>query len=283
MSAFDGKNKVARKVVDPRTDHKLPASKSLLWKAITSPSALDGTMGQHCELVHGDQWHQIKGNVTENVQEDVATAIVGNHSHNVTGNQTTSIIGDAQAMHVGTCTKTYVDSKIETFGKDHFSSMSGNTQYLFYESAFQGYALKFQISYYQVQFNGASFNIITNPFLAMVTSSLAFPSGGPAGTPSGTSIAPTGTTTTSGNAAGVGGFLSGMFFGISVTLNTGLSLSADLMNLGASALIHASAKPLAADFKALGAKLFGAAVDAGGAKAKAHARAGVPPHPPLTG
>lgn len=54
MGVFDAKTKTKLAVPDPITDHTLPNSKSLSFKAITQPAALAGTKGQQCNLVHGD-------------------------------------------------------------------------------------------------------------------------------------------------------------------------------------------------------------------------------------
>lgn len=93
MSAFDGKNRIARMVVDPTTDHTLPNSKSLSWKAITTPVALSGTKGAHCELVHGDKWRELKGNHTENIGANQTIKVVGDHKETLVGKVYQNIIG----------------------------------------------------------------------------------------------------------------------------------------------------------------------------------------------
>jgi hypothetical protein len=93
MSAFDGEIKIARAVSDPQTDHTLPSSKSLSWKAITTPTALAGTTGIHCELVHGDQWNELKGNHTENIARNQTLKVVGKHKETLVESCYQNIIG----------------------------------------------------------------------------------------------------------------------------------------------------------------------------------------------
>jgi len=79
MSAFDAVSRTRRAVADPDTDRRLPEARSLSWTAITQSAALNGTMGAHAELLHGDRWQQTDGNHTESV--------LGNQLHTVKGNQ----------------------------------------------------------------------------------------------------------------------------------------------------------------------------------------------------
>lgn len=93
MSAFNGKNNIARAVADPQNDHKLPSSKSLAWKAIATPNALAGTVGTHCELVHGDQWNEWKGNHTEHVAKNQTIKVLGKHKETLVESCYQNIIG----------------------------------------------------------------------------------------------------------------------------------------------------------------------------------------------
>jgi hypothetical protein len=95
MGVFAGDTKVSRAVADPATDHKLPDSKSLSFRAITRDTALSGTKGQHCNLTHGDEWDELKGTRTENVAVD--------HKQTVKGDQTIRIWKDHQETIVGNC------------------------------------------------------------------------------------------------------------------------------------------------------------------------------------
>jgi hypothetical protein len=108
MSTFDSSTKVKRAVDDPMTDHRLPHPKTLVWGAITAPTALAGTTGAHCELVHGNHWSQIDGNLTEHIQADVTTNIQGDRSYIVTGNQTQTTIGNITSTVVGAQTRTHL-------------------------------------------------------------------------------------------------------------------------------------------------------------------------------
>src|SRR5215472_14467182 len=93
MRVFDATTKVKTAVSDPLTDHKLLHPKSLSWGAITSPSAVAGTNGAHCDLVHGDQWHEIKGNHKQNIQQNQTIKVVGKHKETLVDSCYQNIIG----------------------------------------------------------------------------------------------------------------------------------------------------------------------------------------------
>lgn len=93
MGAFDGKNKIARAVADRQTDQKLPDSRSLSWKTITTPTALAGTKGVHCGLVHGDEWNEIKGHRTKNIAQNQTIKVVGKHKETLVESCYQNIIG----------------------------------------------------------------------------------------------------------------------------------------------------------------------------------------------
>lgn len=312
MGAFDGSIKIQRAVKDPQTDHKLPSPKSLSWGEVTGVTGLAGTTGNHCELVHGDHWRQVDGNLQQNIDADLITnvagdeartitgnhmhtvtgdhthSVIGNHTQSVTGNQNTSVIGDAIAMHVGTCTKTYVDSKVETYSKHLFQCNLANSFYTWTEGVWQGYGLKMQTCLYQVQMNGYTINFISNPVLALGTEALAAagtssePSSGASGsTAVGATV--TGFAPAGAAASNLPAWNLGIGVGLNATLNTGLTLGMDMNNIAATAMVKTGTKTLDLKLSAIKAALFGGKADAGAAHAKVHARAGIPPHPPITG
>ncbi len=90
-SVFDAANKIARRVKDPVTDDTLPSPGSLNWKQITSDTALSGTTGVDCMLVHGDRWQEMKGSLTENYQVDKKITVKGKHTETITGDRSLTV------------------------------------------------------------------------------------------------------------------------------------------------------------------------------------------------
>jgi Gp5 C-terminal repeat (3 copies) len=101
MPVFSGSTKISRAVSDPGTDDTLPPSGALSWKAITSASAVAGTVGADACLINGDMWQQIVGSMTENYTGTVKTSILQDEIHNITGNRTKSISGNHTETVVG--------------------------------------------------------------------------------------------------------------------------------------------------------------------------------------
>jgi hypothetical protein len=108
MSVFDRSTKTRRLVADPGTDHAVPSQAALIWGAITSPVALGPTVGVDAALVHGDQWQQVNGSMTENFTQNVTTAILQDHKHNITGNRTTQIAGNHTETVAGNLNSTII-------------------------------------------------------------------------------------------------------------------------------------------------------------------------------
>src|SRR5215471_16732612 len=135
MSVFDATIKVKTAASDPLTDHKLLHPKSLSWGAITSPSALAGTKGDHCELVHGDQWHEIKGNHKQNIQQNQTIKVVGKHKETLVESCYQNIIGPHTVLNndvrnetrLGVFTKTYGDNTKQEDHSGDITSQSTNT------------------------------------------------------------------------------------------------------------------------------------------------------------
>jgi hypothetical protein len=90
-TVFDGKTKVGRAVADPKTDRSLPQGYSLSLSQITTKTALGGTVGARCTLVHGDQYDFISATVNVEVIGDLFTNISGNETHSVLHNRTETI------------------------------------------------------------------------------------------------------------------------------------------------------------------------------------------------
>ena len=111
MGVFDGQTKTRRAVADPITDKALPPAGSLPWGAITSPTALPGTSGVDAWLVHGDQWHEITGSLTENFAGNVKTRITQNHNHRVLADQDLHTVGNVTQTTIGNLSSTVMSAE----------------------------------------------------------------------------------------------------------------------------------------------------------------------------
>jgi len=101
MSAFDALTKIKQAVTHPKTDHQLPKSRSLAFKAITDKAALQGTKGQHCTLVHGDHWNEVKGNEVSNVKLDQKLTVSRHQTIKVVGNHKETLVGKVYQNVIG--------------------------------------------------------------------------------------------------------------------------------------------------------------------------------------
>src|SRR5690349_2982706 len=101
MSAFDALTKIKQAVTHPKTDHLLPKSRSLAFKAITDKAALKGTKGDHCELVHGDHWKELKGNEVSNVKLDQKLTVSRHQTIKVVGNHKETLVGKVYQNVIG--------------------------------------------------------------------------------------------------------------------------------------------------------------------------------------
>ncbi len=115
MPVFDKSTKVGRKVNDPGTDKSLPGGKALSYGAMTSATAVAGTTGLDCKLVHGDRWQQIDGSFTEQTNSNVKTTILADETRNVIGNRTLSTLGSVTGTVASNYTKTVVGSTVRTY------------------------------------------------------------------------------------------------------------------------------------------------------------------------
>jgi hypothetical protein len=161
MSVFDATTKVKRAVSDPLSDHKLPHPKSLSWGAITSPSAVAGTNGAHCDLVHGDQWHEIKGNHNQNIQQNQTIKVVGKHKETLADSCYQNIIGPHTVLNnnvrnetrLGVFTKTYGDNVTQQDASSTYQIMGKNLQVV-YEVQHLNMTSDFEICGGRVEVNG---------------------------------------------------------------------------------------------------------------------------------
>jgi hypothetical protein len=136
MSAFDASTKIKREVSDPLSDHKLPHPKSLSWTGITAPTAVKGTKGAHCDLVHGDQWNEINGNHNENILRNQTLKVVGKHKETLVESCYQNIIGPHIVLNnnvrnetrLGVFTKTYGENWTHEHDWGNVSQMDRNYQ-----------------------------------------------------------------------------------------------------------------------------------------------------------
>ena len=96
-------------------DSKPPMLGKLSLSAMTSPTALQGTTGQDCTLVHGDVWRQIEGNELENILKNLTTDIKLNETREVHTNLINRVDGTTTDTRVGAHHQTNVASRFEEF------------------------------------------------------------------------------------------------------------------------------------------------------------------------
>ena len=127
MSTFNGKTKIDREVADPKTDHTLPSSRSLSWRAITTPAALAGTNSAQCELVHGDKWYEINGNHTENIAKNQTIKVVGKHKETLVESCYQNIIGPHIVLNNTVRNETLLGTHSRVYGDKQQSDDSTGT------------------------------------------------------------------------------------------------------------------------------------------------------------
>jgi hypothetical protein len=128
MGVFDSLTQCKRAVADPVTDHKLPHPKSLSWAGITTPTAVLGTTGAHCDLLHGDQWTEIKGDHKMNIAANQTIKVVGKHKETIVESCYQNMIGPhivtncnaRNETRLGTYTEVYGDQEIQRGGEDEW-------------------------------------------------------------------------------------------------------------------------------------------------------------------
>lgn len=175
-TVFDGKTKVGRAVADPKTDRSLPQGYSLSLSQITTKTALGGTVGARCTVVHGDQYDFVSATVNVEVIGDLFTNISGNETHfvlhnrtetitinnslTVGGNQDWTITGSYMALHTGPKTETMVsplnrllsapDSKSEPTNKMHILGVDfekKDQDFVYTTNSFEIKAISNEINY----------------------------------------------------------------------------------------------------------------------------------------
>ncbi len=119
MPVFNNNIKTALRVTDPVTDKNLTPSGSLSYTGITGTTALAGTTGIDCKLVHGDRWQEIKGNMTEHYTLNVKTTIDQNWTILVNGQMFLTVMQGFTEQEYGPVNRTYQMVVNDTFLSDH--------------------------------------------------------------------------------------------------------------------------------------------------------------------
>jgi hypothetical protein len=119
MGVFDGQTKIGRRVVDPLTDKKLPLSGALSWGSITTTTALAGTTGLDCKLVHGDRWQEIGGKMTEHYTDNVKSTFDQNWTILVSGIMSLTVVKGYNESQQGPVNREYVQVVTDLFDSDH--------------------------------------------------------------------------------------------------------------------------------------------------------------------
>ncbi|MEO8371389.1 MAG: hypothetical protein ABI806_19540 [Candidatus Solibacter sp.] len=129
-TVFDATNKIPRRVKDPVTDDTLPSPGSLNWKQITSATALAGTTGVDCMLVHGDRWQEMKGSLKENYAVDKTITVKGKHTETITGNRSITVTSGniSRSVSSGGVTDQVAKSHEATVGMDYKLSAGKNVE-----------------------------------------------------------------------------------------------------------------------------------------------------------
>jgi hypothetical protein len=128
MSAFNASTKIKRAVSDPLSDHKLPHPKSLSWGAIHTSTAVSGTKGEHCDLVHGDQWNEVKGNHNENILQNQTIKVVGKHKETLVESCYQNIIGPHIVQNNSVRNETRLDKFSLVYGDNTITQDSSGDQ-----------------------------------------------------------------------------------------------------------------------------------------------------------
>lgn len=129
MSVFDNSVKIGVRVKDPGTDKNLTPSGSLDYHGMTSASALSGTTGIDCKLVHGDRWQEIKGNMTEDYSGSVKTDITQDEHISVGGTVFLNVTTGWNENQFGPVNRTYFKVVTDTFLMDHNVSVPSSAAF----------------------------------------------------------------------------------------------------------------------------------------------------------
>lgn len=112
---FDANTLLATRAHSAPDDSKPPMLGKLMLKSMTSPTALQGTTGTDCTLVHGDVWRQLEGNEGVNILKNLTTDIKLNETREVHTDLINRVDGTTTDTRVGAHHQTHVASRFEEF------------------------------------------------------------------------------------------------------------------------------------------------------------------------
>ena len=84
-------------------------------KAMTSATALAGTVGIDASVIHGDQWNQVEGNLTENVLKNHKLTVTLNETHTINTNLVHRVVGTTNDTRVGVHNQTNIAPRNDEF------------------------------------------------------------------------------------------------------------------------------------------------------------------------
>lgn len=115
MSTFDDVVKTGTRKNAANGDKDLPDLGALNPSAMTSITALAGTNGIEVSLVHGDEWNQMEGNLTENILKNLLTHITLDETRTVDQNLINRVNGTTNDTRVGVHNQTNIAPRNDEF------------------------------------------------------------------------------------------------------------------------------------------------------------------------
>ncbi len=130
---FGGAVQTVNSGFDASKDKTTPNLRALSLGSMSSPGALAGTTGVDVELIHGDCWNQITGNVTTNIKGNnkytltgnSLSLITGNLKETVNGNHEYDVLTNMKLFIKGTTTEEHVGSHLNTNTSSLTESFTG--------------------------------------------------------------------------------------------------------------------------------------------------------------
>ena len=115
MGAFDQNIKTQTRANGSAKDREMPPLRSLNVKAMASLTALEGTNGVDCSLIHGDTWNQMVGNQTENILGWQHFTVSGDEVHKILSNLTYRVVGTTNDTRIAVHNQTNIAPRNDEF------------------------------------------------------------------------------------------------------------------------------------------------------------------------
>jgi hypothetical protein len=112
---YAGTPKTVNGNFDPSSDNKTPKLGLLSLNAMTSPTALGGTNGIDCSLIHGDEWNQMEGNLTENTLKKHIGYVKGDETYTVNGDLVMRVNGTTHDTRVQQHNQINISARLDVF------------------------------------------------------------------------------------------------------------------------------------------------------------------------